>query len=312
MALINSNSQNPNPIMQDQNQIIFNDNFVFPVGYRFCPHDDELIVHYLLKRIRNEVLPHDKIKDVNLYKYSPYDLAGIYPELGEKEWYFFTPRDRKYPNGHRPNRAAGRGYWKATGADKHIKHNNVEVGFRKALVFYEGKPPKGIKTNWIMHEYRVDESRRIKMHASDMKLDDWVLCMIYKRSTKSKGSKKKEHEQEDDKHELEDANKINYLQNYGGTMDSCVEFAIRQFEMPYQYLPSSFGNMSTGYNNTFPNVDFNNLYQVPFNNLYQDPLNNLYQDPYYNIGTIESQNNIDSTESQNGHDDDSVDESTDQ
>lgn len=65
MAFINSNFENPNP-----------NDFVFPVGYRFCPRDDELITHYLLKRIRNEVLPHDKIKEVNLYKYSPYDLAG--------------------------------------------------------------------------------------------------------------------------------------------------------------------------------------------------------------------------------------------
>jgi asparagine N-glycosylation enzyme membrane subunit Stt3 len=26
---------------------------------------------------------------------------------------------------------------------------------KKALVFYKGKPPKGIKTHWIMHEYRL-------------------------------------------------------------------------------------------------------------------------------------------------------------
>lgn len=83
---------------------------------------------------------------------------------GEKEWYFFSPRDRKYPNGSRPNRAAGSGYWKATGADKPIGHPKP-VGIKKALVFYAGKAPKGEKTNWIMHEYRladVDRSARKK------------------------------------------------------------------------------------------------------------------------------------------------------
>jgi hypothetical protein len=77
---------------------------------------------------------------------------------GDKEWYFFSPRDRKYPNGVRPNRAAGSGYWKATGTDKPI-HGSATggsvVGVKKALVFYKGRPPKGAKTNWIMHEYRL-------------------------------------------------------------------------------------------------------------------------------------------------------------
>ena len=77
--------------------------------------------------------------------------------FGEKEWYFFSPRDRKYPNGSRPNRAAGSGYWKATGTDKLIASSvgSHKVGVKKALVFYRGKPPKGIKTKWIMHEYRL-------------------------------------------------------------------------------------------------------------------------------------------------------------
>ena len=83
---------------------------------------------------------------------------------GEKEWYFFSPRERKYPNGSRPNRAAGSGYWKATGADKPVGAPKP-VAIKKALVFYSGKAPRGHKTNWIMHEYRladVDRSPRRK------------------------------------------------------------------------------------------------------------------------------------------------------
>lgn len=77
--------------------------------------------------------------------------------FGEDEWYFFTPRDRKYPNGARPNRSAASGYWKATGTDKPILTliGSKRVGVKKALVFYEGRPPKGVKTDWIMHEYRL-------------------------------------------------------------------------------------------------------------------------------------------------------------
>jgi hypothetical protein len=81
--------------------------------------------------------------------------------FGEQEWYFFSPRDRKYPNGARPNRAATSGYWKATGTDKPIMAsggNREKVGVKKALVFYRGKPPKGLKTNWIMHEYRLADA----------------------------------------------------------------------------------------------------------------------------------------------------------
>ena len=78
---------------------------------------------------------------------------------GEKEWYFFSPRDRKYPNGSRPNRAAGTGYWKATGADKPVGTPRP-LAIKKALVFYAGKAPKGDKTNWIMHEYRLADVDR--------------------------------------------------------------------------------------------------------------------------------------------------------
>ncbi|KAL0418500.1 UNVERIFIED_CONTAM: NAC domain-containing protein 18 [Sesamum radiatum] len=155
----------------------------YPPGFHFMPSDAELILEYLKKRIQNLPIPISEICEVNLYQYNPQHLAAMYPQLGQTGWYFFTPRDRKYPNGSRPNRAAGTGYWKATGADKDVyRDDGKKVGSRKALVFYEGRPPKGKKTDWIMHEYRVkDQPPRHKRDANDMRLDDWVLCRIHEK-----------------------------------------------------------------------------------------------------------------------------------
>ncbi|KAE8667559.1 hypothetical protein F3Y22_tig00112400pilonHSYRG00049 [Hibiscus syriacus] len=67
--------------------------------------------------------------------------------------------------------SAGTGYWKPK-----------TLGIKKSLVFYAGKAPRGVKTNWIMHEYRlpnVDRSAAAGKKNNNMRLDDWVLCRIY-------------------------------------------------------------------------------------------------------------------------------------
>ncbi|RWR75745.1 NAC domain-containing protein 68-like protein [Cinnamomum micranthum f. kanehirae] len=153
-----------------------------PPGFRFHPTDEELVVHYLCRKVSYQSLPVPIIAEVDLYKYDPWQLPDK-ALFGQKEWYFFTPRDRKYPNGSRPNRAAGSGYWKATGADKPIrpKGSSKHVGIKKALVFYAGKAPKGIKTNWIMHEYRLADPGRQTNKKGSLRLDDWVLCRLYNK-----------------------------------------------------------------------------------------------------------------------------------
>ncbi|KAI4323468.1 hypothetical protein L6164_023070 [Bauhinia variegata] len=164
----------------------------FPAGIRFMPTDAELIIYYLGKRILNEPLPPNQIVEVVLYKFHPQELSQFRTQ-GEGEWFFFTPRDRKYPNGKRPARAASTGYWKATGAEKIVfADDGVRVGYKQALVFYEGKPPNGVKTNWMMHEYRLhNPPRRQRAGPHDMRLDDWVLCKIYE-----KGNSKRRHVEE--------------------------------------------------------------------------------------------------------------------
>ncbi|CAN1304674.1 NAC transcription factor 25 [Linum perenne] len=158
-----------------------------PPGFRFYPTDEELIVQYLKNRIRSSPLPASIIAEIDLYKFDPWELPKK-ALFGDDEWYFFTPRDRKYPNGARPNRAAGSGYWKATGTDKPILSSNsmASVGVKKALVFYKGRPPKGIKTDWIMYEYRLPDTISNPRQKGSMRLDDWVLCRVKQKCSNPK------------------------------------------------------------------------------------------------------------------------------
>ncbi|KAL5546186.1 hypothetical protein UlMin_005873 [Ulmus minor] len=163
-----------------------NPDFILPPGFRFHPSDEELIIYYLQNKVTSSPLPASIIADIDLYKYNPWELPDK-AVFGDEEWFFFSPRDRKYPNGSRPNRAAGSGYWKATGTDKHILTSSgiKSIGVKKALVFYNGRPPKGVKTDWIMNEYRLLDTMiwsTASKRKGSMRLDDWVLCRIRKKS----------------------------------------------------------------------------------------------------------------------------------
>lgn len=96
--------------------------------------------------------------------------------VGDKEWYFFSLRDRKYATGQRTNRATMLGYWKATGKDRVVARLGTPVGTRKTLVFYQGRAPKGKKTEWVMHEYRLEGAHEQASEFTSM--EDWVMCRV--------------------------------------------------------------------------------------------------------------------------------------
>jgi hypothetical protein len=125
-------------------------------GFRFHPTDEELVGFYLKRKIQQKSLPIELIKQVDIYKYDPWDLPKELASSGEKEWYFYCPRDRKYRNSSRPNRVTRAGFWKATGTDRPIYSSNGKcIGLKKSLVFYKGRAAKGTKTDWMMHEFRL-------------------------------------------------------------------------------------------------------------------------------------------------------------
>ncbi|KAF5773541.1 putative transcription factor NAM family [Helianthus annuus] len=156
-----------------------------PPGFRFHPSDEELIVHYLRNKVKQRSLPASVIGEINLYNFDPWDLPNK-ALFGKDEWFFFTPRDKKYPNGSRPNRSAGSGFWKATEKDKPIlgSSGSTKIGLKKALAFFTGSPTSSKKTNWIMIEYRLPESST--QSSISMRLDDWVLCRIRQKGNNSK------------------------------------------------------------------------------------------------------------------------------
>ncbi|XP_010066915.3 putative NAC domain-containing protein 94 [Eucalyptus grandis] len=151
-------------------------------GFRFHPTDEELVGFYLKRKIQQRPLSIELIRQLDIYKYDPWDLPKL-ATTGEKEWYFYCPRDRKYRNSARPNRVTGAGFWKATGTDRPIYSSDGSkcIGLKKSLVFYQGRAAKGVKTDWMMHEFRLPSltdlsSQNIPAH------DSWAICRIFKKT----------------------------------------------------------------------------------------------------------------------------------
>nr|GMD38904.1 NAC domain-containing protein 86 [Ipomoea batatas] len=124
-----------------------------PPGFRFHPTDEELVNYYLKRKIHGLEIELDIIPEVDLYKCEPWELAekSFLPSR-DPEWYFFGPRDRKYPNGFRTNRATRAG----------------------------GRAPQGIRTDWVMHEYRLDDKECDDSSAGIQ--DSYALCRVFKKN----------------------------------------------------------------------------------------------------------------------------------
>ncbi|KAK7257053.1 hypothetical protein RIF29_30746 [Crotalaria pallida] len=164
-------------------------------GFRFHPTDEELVGFYLRRKLDKKPLSLDLIKQIDIYKYDPWDLPKASSGVGEKEWYFFCKRGRKYRNSIRPNRVTCSGFWKATGIDKPVYSlggiGDDCIGLKKTLVYYRGSAGKGTKTDWMMHEFRLPSNNDTNSKSDAIiaqEAEIWTLCRILKRNASERKS----------------------------------------------------------------------------------------------------------------------------
>ncbi|GMG99327.1 hypothetical protein Nepgr_001167 [Nepenthes gracilis] len=215
-------------------------------GFRFHPTDEELVSFYLRRKVEKRPVRIELIKQIDIYKHDPWDLAKA-SGLGDKEWYFYCKRGRKYRNSIRPNRVTGSGFWKATGIDRPIysyyvgEGRHCIIGLKKSLVYYRGSAGKGTKTDWMMHEFRLPASHHYATDDTPQDAEIWTLCRIFKRNkkytpdwremsakktTSNAISQTKWHAEST----IDDGDGECYIsfQNYGGSDDTCDKGILSQ------------------------------------------------------------------------------------
>lgn len=127
-----------------------------PVGFRFVPEDEELLVEFLLKKVKGEPLPHNLVGEYDIYGNE--EPWRIFDKSSKQHFFVFTKLKKKSKS--RMERAVGCGTWKIERTEAIRDGTNKVIGFKKSFVFeYKNKDKaKGVdKGHWIMHEFSLQD-----------------------------------------------------------------------------------------------------------------------------------------------------------
>lgn len=245
-------------------------------GFRFHPTDEELVGFYLRRKVEKKPLSIEIIKQIDIYKYDPWDLPKASTvNGGEKEWYFFCLRGRKYRNSIRPNRVTESGFWKATGIDRPIYSAGDSgdcIGLKKSLVYYRGSAGKGTKTDWMMHEFRLPASGSNNDNPpSIQEAEIWTICRIFKRNVS--------HRKYTQQTPTDSSSKTSSFESDTGEEYKC--FGASSFPQGEMKLITSYHEEK----NPIYASQWNPVVQAPLTTLHPSPPNTSTNDQFFKDGS---------------------------
>ncbi|KAI4295080.1 hypothetical protein MLD38_040651 [Melastoma candidum] len=152
-----------------------------PVGFRFLPSDEELLVHYLSRRTSGMLsLASTFIPELDVFKADPWSLPG---DQREKRFFFCRRVANQYSNRRRLRIPTSSGHWKILGKVKQVSstYGSTRVaGVRRTLAFRSNLSDvhgdSSFNPRWILHEIsliRDDESRRED--------GDWAVYRLFQK-----------------------------------------------------------------------------------------------------------------------------------
>ncbi|GMI78167.1 hypothetical protein HRI_001486000 [Hibiscus trionum] len=206
--------------MESRNFVV-NGGIKMPIGFKFHPTDEELVVHYLKRKALCLPLPASVIPEFDVLQTDPWNLPGD----SKENKYFFSTRNGNDSNKKR-KREAGSGFWKPIGKEKPIlaSGTNVVVGMRKGFIFCERKCSTGTENRWLMHQYRLVGS---VVDSAQIPIGDWLVFRVFQRKRNKRAKKQ---------------GVVSYKTSSAVNMPCCIDFAVEDssvFGPPQPTSPSS-------------------------------------------------------------------------
>nr|UBT01648.1 NAC transcription factor 44 [Litchi chinensis] len=141
--------------MENNNVTRSSNNAGLPVGFRFDPTDNKLLVNYLFKKVHGNPLPSPtSIIDCDVYG-GGRAWKRLFEESEEDNLYFFTRLKKKHENG----KSMEWGTWRGQNGKEIYGYNGdqkVKIGGKRSFSFIPKNGVQEMRDRWVMHEYRLD------------------------------------------------------------------------------------------------------------------------------------------------------------